>query len=85
MYYVAKKELFLKPWQAWFLNSLGAFPVDRDVERPHLQRLEIDRLVLIGWLEDQLDRRIAEGGAHDRQRERLIDLATTLHIVFTVG
>jgi 1-acyl-sn-glycerol-3-phosphate acyltransferase len=29
MYYVAKKELFFKPWQAWFLNSLGAFPVDR--------------------------------------------------------
>ncbi len=29
MYYVAKKELFRKRWQAWFLNSLGAFPVDR--------------------------------------------------------
>jgi glycerol-3-phosphate dehydrogenase (NAD(P)+) len=29
MYYVAKKELFLRPWQAWILNSLGAFPVDR--------------------------------------------------------
>jgi glycerol-3-phosphate dehydrogenase (NAD(P)+) len=29
MYYVAKKELFLKPWQAWILNALGAFPVDR--------------------------------------------------------
>jgi 1-acyl-sn-glycerol-3-phosphate acyltransferase len=29
MYYVAKKELFQKRWQAWFLNSLGAFPVDR--------------------------------------------------------
>jgi glycerol-3-phosphate dehydrogenase (NAD(P)+) len=29
MYYVAKKELFRKRWQAWVLNSLGAFPVDR--------------------------------------------------------
>jgi glycerol-3-phosphate dehydrogenase (NAD(P)+) len=29
MYYVAKKELFTKRWQAWVLNSLGAFPVDR--------------------------------------------------------
>ncbi len=29
MYYVAKKELFEKPWKAWILNSLGAFPVDR--------------------------------------------------------
>jgi 1-acyl-sn-glycerol-3-phosphate acyltransferase len=29
MYYVAKKELFDRPWQAWILNALGAFPVDR--------------------------------------------------------
>jgi 1-acyl-sn-glycerol-3-phosphate acyltransferase len=29
MYYVAKKELFMRPWQAWVLNALGAFPVDR--------------------------------------------------------
>ena len=29
MYYVAKKELFRRPWQAWLLNALGAFPVDR--------------------------------------------------------
>jgi 1-acyl-sn-glycerol-3-phosphate acyltransferase len=29
MYYVAKKELFSRPWQAWLLNALGAFPVDR--------------------------------------------------------
>jgi 1-acyl-sn-glycerol-3-phosphate acyltransferase len=29
IYYVAKKELFKKPLQAWFLNALGAFPVDR--------------------------------------------------------
>jgi len=29
MYYVAKKELFAKRWQAWVLNALGAFPVDR--------------------------------------------------------
>ncbi len=29
MYYVAKKELFQRRWQAWILNALGAFPVDR--------------------------------------------------------
>jgi 1-acyl-sn-glycerol-3-phosphate acyltransferase len=29
MYYVAKKELFANRLQAWFLNALGAFPVDR--------------------------------------------------------
>jgi 1-acyl-sn-glycerol-3-phosphate acyltransferase len=29
LYYVAKKELFMRPWQAWLLNALGAFPVDR--------------------------------------------------------
>ena len=29
IYYVAKKELFHRRWQAWILNSLGAFPVDR--------------------------------------------------------
>jgi glycerol-3-phosphate dehydrogenase (NAD(P)+) len=29
VYFVAKKELFRKPLVAWFLNSLGAFPIDR--------------------------------------------------------
>jgi glycerol-3-phosphate dehydrogenase (NAD(P)+) len=29
LYYVAKKELFASPLTAWFLNSLGAFPIDR--------------------------------------------------------
>jgi glycerol-3-phosphate dehydrogenase (NAD(P)+) len=29
VYYVAKRELFRKPLVAWFLNSLGAFPVER--------------------------------------------------------
>lgn len=29
MYYVAKQELFMKRWQAWVLNALGAFPVRR--------------------------------------------------------
>ena len=29
LYYVAKKQLFANRLQAWFLNSLGAFPVDR--------------------------------------------------------
>jgi glycerol-3-phosphate dehydrogenase (NAD(P)+) len=29
VYYVAKRELFRKPWQARLLNALGAFPIDR--------------------------------------------------------
>jgi glycerol-3-phosphate dehydrogenase (NAD(P)+) len=29
MYYVAKKEIFIWGWEAWLLNALGAFPVDR--------------------------------------------------------
>lgn len=29
IYYVAKKELFQNRLQGWFLNALGAFPVDR--------------------------------------------------------
>ncbi len=29
LYYVAKKELFADRLQAWFLNALGAFPIDR--------------------------------------------------------
>jgi glycerol-3-phosphate dehydrogenase (NAD(P)+) len=29
VYYMAKRELFERRWQAWFLNSLGAFPIDR--------------------------------------------------------
>ena len=29
IYYVAKKELFHNRLQGWFLNSLGAFPIDR--------------------------------------------------------
>jgi 1-acyl-sn-glycerol-3-phosphate acyltransferase len=29
VYYVAKRELFERPWQAWILGALGAFPVDR--------------------------------------------------------
>ncbi len=29
VYYIAKRELFRKRWQAWVLNALGAFPVDR--------------------------------------------------------
>jgi glycerol-3-phosphate dehydrogenase (NAD(P)+) len=31
VYYMAKRELFEKRWQAWLLNALGAFPVDRGV------------------------------------------------------
>jgi glycerol-3-phosphate dehydrogenase (NAD(P)+) len=29
VYYVAKRELFRNRLQAWLLNSLGAFPIDR--------------------------------------------------------
>ncbi len=29
MYYVAKKEIFIWRWEAWLLNALGAFPVER--------------------------------------------------------
>jgi glycerol-3-phosphate dehydrogenase (NAD(P)+) len=29
VYYMAKRELFEKRWQAWILSALGAFPVDR--------------------------------------------------------
>src|ERR1700727_1636155 len=29
VYYVAKRELFERRWQAWLLNALGAFPIDR--------------------------------------------------------
>jgi glycerol-3-phosphate dehydrogenase (NAD(P)+) len=29
VYYVAKRELFARRWQAWLLSALGAFPVDR--------------------------------------------------------
>lgn len=29
VYYVAKRELFAKRWQAWVLGALGAFPIDR--------------------------------------------------------
>lgn len=29
VYYMAKRELFGRRWQAWILGSLGAFPIDR--------------------------------------------------------
>jgi len=29
MYYVAKQEMFTRPWRSWILSSLGAFPVER--------------------------------------------------------
>jgi 1-acyl-sn-glycerol-3-phosphate acyltransferase len=29
VYYMAKRELFERRWQAWLLGALGAFPVDR--------------------------------------------------------
>ncbi|HVA19332.1 MAG TPA: lysophospholipid acyltransferase family protein, partial [Solirubrobacteraceae bacterium] len=35
VYYVAKRELFERRWQAWLLNSLGAFPVDRGASDEH--------------------------------------------------
>jgi glycerol-3-phosphate dehydrogenase (NAD(P)+) len=44
MYYVAKKELFRRPWQAWILNALGAFPVDRGASDPDM--FETSRAIL---------------------------------------
>jgi glycerol-3-phosphate dehydrogenase (NAD(P)+) len=49
MYYVAKKELFVKPRRAWLMNALGAFPIDRgasdqdavDTARALLERGEL--------------------------------------------
>jgi glycerol-3-phosphate dehydrogenase (NAD(P)+) len=35
VYYMAKRELFEQRWQAWLLNSLGAFPVDRGTGDEH--------------------------------------------------
>jgi glycerol-3-phosphate dehydrogenase (NAD(P)+) len=35
VYYMAKRELFEKRWQAWVLNCLGAFPVDRGASDKH--------------------------------------------------
>jgi 1-acyl-sn-glycerol-3-phosphate acyltransferase len=35
IYYMAKRELFEKRWQAWLLNGLGAFPVDRGAGDTH--------------------------------------------------
>ena len=46
IYYVAKRELFGNRLQAWFLNSLGAFPVDRgasDEEMLATARAILDR------------------------------------------
>lgn len=46
LFYVAKKELFGNPLQAWFLNSLGAIPVDRgqsDTEMIKTARAILDR------------------------------------------
>lgn len=46
VYYVAKKELFANRLQAWFLNALGAFPVDRgasDQEMLETARQILDR------------------------------------------
>ncbi len=46
VYYMAKRELFEKRWQAWVLNALGAFPVDRgtgDREAMDTARLILER------------------------------------------
>src|ERR1700742_3744802 len=46
MNYVAKVELFEKPWQAWFLSRLGAFPIRRgasDEESMETARLVVER------------------------------------------
>src|SRR4030088_397152 len=38
VYYVAKKELFKRPWAAWILSALGAFPVDRGASDAEMMR-----------------------------------------------
>ena len=46
VYYMAKRELFEKRWQAWVLNALGAFPVDRgasDRDAMHTARAILER------------------------------------------
>ncbi len=46
VYYMAKRELFAKPLQAFLLNSLGAFPVDRgasDLDAMATARTILDR------------------------------------------
>ena len=46
VYYMAKRELFEKRWQAWALNALGAFPVDRgtgDREAMETARMILER------------------------------------------
>jgi glycerol-3-phosphate dehydrogenase (NAD(P)+) len=46
VYYMAKRELFERRWQAWILNALGAFPVDRgagDREAMHTAREILER------------------------------------------
>jgi len=44
VYYMAKRELFEHRWQAWLLNSLGAFPVDRG--RSDGQAMDTARAIL---------------------------------------
>ncbi len=44
VYYVAKKELFENRLQGWFLNALGAFPVDRGASDAEM--LETARTIL---------------------------------------
>src|SRR4030081_36519 len=52
MYYVAKKELFLRPWQAWLVNAPGPFRVaggagDHDMIQTAKAILEQGDIVLI--------------------------------------
>ncbi len=47
-----KKELFQKPWLAWFLRSCGAIPLDRDLRdiravRTLLRGIQSGRILLI--------------------------------------
>jgi len=46
MNYMAKMELFERPWQAWLLSRLGAFPIQRnesDEEAMETARLVVER------------------------------------------
>ncbi len=45
VYYMAKRELFERRWQAWLLNGLGAFPVDRGAGDAHA--MDTARAILV--------------------------------------
>ena len=71
VYYMAKRELFEKRWQAWVLNALGAFPVDRGAG--DRDAMDTARAILRAW---RLRGHVSRG--HPRTA-RAARLATTRH------